>query len=112
MSDKNISIRNTDNEKWDKPIIEATNPRDYYKAMIDKRIYENADVLLIEEAEQYTLLKNKWKYDTDKKKCRDFLGESFNVEDMEYIKIRENDYLNISDIEDVLPKNIIIRLCQ
>lgn len=110
MSDnKNISIRNNDDEKWDKPIIEAKNPSDYYKAMLDKRIFYTADVILVEEPEQYTLIKNKWKYDTDRKKCRDFQGESFNVEDIEYIKVRENEYLSIDNIEELLPRNIIIR---
>lgn len=52
-----ISIRNTDTEKWDKPIIEAENPDDYYRAMLDKRIFYTADVILVEEPEQYTLIK-------------------------------------------------------
>lgn len=111
MSDnRKISIRNTDDEKWDKPIIEAKNPDDYYRAMLDKRIFRTADVILVEELDQYTLIKNKWKYAADRKKCRDFKGESFNVEDMEYIKVRENEYLNVDNIEEVLPRNIIIRL--
>lgn len=105
-----ISIRNTDTEKWDKPIIEAENPDDYYRAMLDKRIFYTADVILVEEPEQYTLIKNKWKYATNRKKCRDIKGESFNVEDMEYAKIRENEYLNMDNIEEVLPRNIIIKL--
>ena len=69
-----------------------------------------AYVLMVEEEDAYVLIKNMWKYDdSDMKKCRNFNGDKFTVEDIEYLIVGERDYLNLDDLRDV-PKHLVIRL--
>ena len=57
-------IRNSDGEdKWDKPIVIATNIDEYYVALPDKRLFDIPRVVLVEEEDAYVLIKNNWKYD-------------------------------------------------
>ena len=94
-------------EEWDKPIEVAAHPDEYYRKLIDKYLYEYCYVILVEEQDRYVLIKNMWKYDEDIKKCRNFNGILFNVEDIEYIRIKGNEYINMLNKEDI-PKHIII----
>ena len=105
-------IRNSDGaDKWDKPIVVATNIEEYYIALPDKRLFDIPRVVLVEEEEAYVLIKNNWKYDdNDLKKCRNVKGHLFVVEDIEYIKVGARDYAKIRMVtEDDIPSNIIIR---
>ena len=52
-------IRNSDGaDKWDKPIVVATNIEEYYIALPDKRLFDIPRVVLVEEEEVYVLIKN------------------------------------------------------
>lgn len=96
-------------DKWDKPIVVAKSIDNYYRKISDKRIFQYANVILVEEENEYILIKNLWKYDTDFTKCRNLLGREFNVRDIEFIKIRQGDYHDVVNIEEELPKHIIIK---
>ena len=110
-----IILRNCDGEeKWDKPIVTAKNDEaidGYYRRLPDKRLFDMPRVILIEEAEQYVVIKNIWKYDeSDMKKCRDMKGRYFDVEDIEFVKVGPYDYANKRMIlEGEMPSNIIIK---
>ena len=95
------------NEEWDKPIVVAENPDTYYRKLKDKYLFENCYVILVEEEEQYVLIKNIWKYDDDMKKCRNFNGMLFDVTDIEYVRIKGNEFIKVLD-KDIIPKHIII----
>lgn len=105
MSD--FIIRNGD-DKWDKPIVVADNVDDYYRKLKDKRLFNIPYVVMIEETDNYILIKNSWKYD-DKNMmlCRDLNGSLFNVLDIEYVKVKESYYLKFAQIEDI-NRHIII----
>lgn len=110
-----IILRNSDGEeKWDKPIVAAADDEAvdvYYRKLPDKRLFDMPRVVLIEETERYVVIKNIWKYDDlDMKKCRDMKGRYFDVEDIEFIKVRPFDYSNKRMlVEGDVPSNIIIK---
>ncbi len=110
-----IILRNSDGEeKWDKPIVAAASDEAvdvYYRKLPDKRLFDMPRVILIEEAEQYVVIKNIWKYDDmSMKKCRDMKGRYFDVEDIEFIKVRPYDYAKKRMLmEGDVPSNIIIK---
>ncbi len=109
-----IILRNSDGEeKWDKPIVAASDEAvdAYYRKLPDKRLFDIPRVILIEEAEQYVVIKNIWKYDDmSMKKCRDLKGRYFDVEDIEFIKVRPYDYAKKRMLmEGDVPSNIIIK---
>ena len=48
--------------------------------------------------------------ENDLKKCRDMKGRYFNIEEIEFVKVRPHDYANKRMIqEDEIPSNIIIK---
>ena len=50
-------IRNSDGaDKWDKPIVVATNIEEYYIALPDKRLFDIPRVVLVEEEEAYMMV--------------------------------------------------------
>lgn len=96
--------------KFPKPIIIAEDIDEFYRSLVDKRLFNHAYVLMIEREDTYILIKNMWKYDdSDMKKCRNLNGDIFTVEDIEYLIVGERDYLQQSDLSDV-PKHLVIRM--
>ncbi len=107
-----LVLRNSDGkEKWDKPIVNTDKTEDYYKVLPDKRLFDMARVILIEEDDAYVIIKNIWKYDeNDLRKCRKLNGELFNVEDIEFVKVGARDYTGRRMVvEGDIPSNIIIK---
>ena len=107
-----LVLRNSDGkEKWDKPIVNTDKTEDYYKVLPDKRLFDMARVILIEEDDAYVIIKNIWKYDeNDLRKCRKLNGELFNVEDIEFVKVGARDYTGMRmAVEGDIPSNIIIK---
>jgi hypothetical protein len=98
-----------DKIEWDKLIVVAKSIDKYYRKIFDKRIYDCANVILMEEDKQYVLIKNIWKYGNNYRKCKNLLGEEFDIEDIKFMRIRPGDYRNVVNIKDELPKNIIIK---
>lgn len=94
-------------EEWDKPIEVAEDPEYYYRELKDKYLYEHCYVILVEEENRYVLIKNIWRYDSDMKKCRNFNGVLFEVKDIEYVRIKGNEYVRVLN-KDNIPKHIII----
>lgn len=107
---ESLVIRNSDNEKkWDKPVVVPDSIENYYKILPDKRLFDMAKVVLVEEEDRYVLIKNIWKYTKDMKMCRNLSGRLFNVEDIEFIKVRARDFVCKYDIQkEDIPQNIII----
>ena len=104
-----FTLRNT-NGNWNKPVVVPDNIDTYYRRLVDKRLFDMAYVLMVEEEDAYVLIKNMWKYDdSDMKICRNFNGDKFTVEDIEFLIVGERDYLNLDDLRDV-PKHLVIRL--
>jgi len=109
-----LILRNSDGEdKWDKIIVGANSPEqidEYYRRLPDKRLFDIARVVLIEESDSYVVIKNIWKYeDEDIIKCRDLKGRYFEIKDIEFVKVFPRDYVNKRMLqEDDIPSNIII----
>lgn len=109
---ESLVLRNSDGaEKWDKPIVNTHRADDYYRAMPDKRLFDLARVVLVEEDDAYVVIKNIWKFDeNDIRKCRKLDGEFFEIKDIEFVKVGARDYARKRMIvEGDLPSNIIIK---
>ncbi len=59
-----------------------------------EEIYQNVNVAVLETDDKYYVIKNKWKYCQDITKCRDIKGKTFELTDLDFVRVKANEYLH------------------